>query len=450
VIGWGYSESGLTYNGSQLYNYLVSSGSGPLPTDPRYTFINWIPRWMSANYSASSLLREIYFDGIYTPKEELIFETQFLTPNFFGSIYSPRLGYTVSYYSPLNYIPTIILNSSSSGEVAKRSNLEGLLFEKTVPVYTIYQETLYFRNLEIVNYSTTSVSGQLDLTDMFTNDPPIPGSLVTLVNYFLDEFYFLPEDPRWNGNILNLGYNAGFTVYYQSQNQYNQIISGNTTLTIGTYQVTLNPYFFYDVWDEYSADNNYVRNKNETNTSLRYKNQQLSFLQYPNQRISASLGRGHSVIWDTTQQFTMPTSGVTDYVLPTLNQTEYITETPVKIGVNYLLQKVPDNLVQLIYRGVPVDPLSFVVSGSIIISGSRELQRANPLYLQASYTNTKYTTSVSSGFTTISREDFGSESLLLFYFDSTQIIDSFNTITNFYWNHISTDINNDQGITSFT
>ena len=419
--------------------YIPSQGY-PQSTDLRYTYINWIPRWMSATSVVTSTLREFYFDTIISPKEDLKFELERVKPQFFGTASTPRRAYAAKYLSTLNYTPTITLNlPGSSFEIEYRESLACLLDEKTNFCYALDPSTssIYFRNLAIVSNVARSSSGVLDFSYLFSINPPIADSLIVLVNYYKDVFYIQPEDPRWNGNQLNLGWEAGFYVYYESQRIYDQILNGLASVTIGNQTVPILPYFFADQWDVYSNLNDYKRKYWETNSSVRNKNQQLSFLSKADQRIASMLGRGSSVIWDTTKSYVFPLTGSVSYSVPQLSRIEYVTESPVRVGSNLLLSRTPDNYVQLIYKGVPIDPLSFVVSGSWIIPGSIELYQANTQYLQAQYIITSYTTSPSGNFLSLSREDLGSESLFLFFNDSVEASNSYDVLNVVYWNRTS-------------
>ena len=437
ALPWLYDQISVLYDGTQTYNVLNAAANGPLSTDPRFSYINWVPRWMSATTNATSTLREFYFDAVISPKEDLRFEVERGQPQFFGSASTPRRAYAARYVGTLNYTPTITLNlPASTIEIEARESISDLLDEKLVYCYALNSSTstIYFKNLALVSYTARSVSGILDLSEMLTIDPPVSDYSITLINYYDDVFHIEPEDPRWNGYTLNLGWDAGFVVLYESQAVYDQILSGTIKVSIGTQVSTVLPYFFPDSWDQYSIYNNYQRKFWETNYTLRYKNQQLSFLSKSDQRIASMLGCSHSVVWDTTQTYVFPITGVTNYSIPQMRQIEYVTESPVRVENNLLLSRIPDNYVQLIYRGIPVDPLSYVVSGSCIIPGSIQLLKANTQYLIAQYVNTTYTTAPSGSHLALTREDAGSESLFLFYNDSVEISNSYDVLNVVCWN----------------
>ena len=75
--------------------------------------MNWVPRWFEAYYNTDSILRKLYFLGIYYYPQILkqVVRTNF-SADFYGEVGQDRYTFIAQYHYPNNYIPNITLHTS--------------------------------------------------------------------------------------------------------------------------------------------------------------------------------------------------------------------------------------------------------------------------------------------------------------------------------------------------
>lgn len=387
---WGASSSWGTSWGA---NPVTSSGSDLIN---RWIPIDWIPRWMDPNYDKDSTLRKLYFLGIVYWANEM--ERQLhdnLVPQFFGEIGGDRQAWIVQYHYPKNYIPHVVLVTNSSSSLAFKDSVGSLLYEKKLPVYCRDDNYLYFKNLDSVCVSVTSVTGILTYAALASSI--VEDSQIIVENEWGDCFYFDQYDQRVNlaSGTIDIGYEGTFRVWYKSLNSFNKLSNGQYYITIDDERYRISPYYFKNTWDEYAALKNITRRDTESNLHLKARCHYRSLSKRIEEKISASLGQCQIIMWNTQDTLSLSGSGNQSFNFLDFNGSFYVEETPIKDGANFLLSYVPSGYVQLFLNGRKLETDTYSVSGSRIVPSTlnTNLLNATEGALKVTYKHVIYDTS---------------------------------------------------------
>lgn len=350
--------------------------------------MNWVPRWCEAYYNTDSLLRKLYFLGIVYPNDLMMrLLVDRLVPNFYGELMDDRIGFTANYHYPKKYVPSVsLIVSGVSRTVVCKDTYGSFMYEAVLPVYYRGDNLLYFKNLETVSFAATAISGYLDLSSFLAQSTIDPDSPIILENQWGDLTLVDQTSTTYfsvSGHVL-VGYNGSYTVYYRSQDRLNRLLAGTDYITIDNETISLTPYHFTNVWDNYAELLGLKRAGRETNKHLKSRLQHLTLAKKTNQRISASLGMTIGINWYASGVTTLPGS-FSDWEFQDYYRQRYVEEFPVKDGSNYILSLVPTGYVQVFYKNLKMESTAYSISGSQVISLASVLSGGNTGDVKVSY-----------------------------------------------------------------
>lgn len=432
-----YDASGVLYD-DILFTY--EGGAYTEAPDERLIPMNWAPRWMDAYYNDGSLLKNMYFQGIAYPQDQLqqiIADT--LYPKFWGKLGQCRALFATKYFWPKGYIPVIhFVGPTGTGQVVFKDNIGTLLYEKVDYVYTVFEGKIILKNLPRVIHPThTTASGTIDCQAEVVDDPPMEDSLFILENSFGDRVYIDQTDWRYNNGVIDIGIQGNFQLYWMSQSTYTQILSGDYYLLIDGKKASLHEYFVDNVWDSYAFLHSIERQNHETNLSLGEKCRQLSVSQEFAQRLGAALGTSQFFRWGTAagSTFSLSGSGAIDFELIDSPLFHYISEAPFKNGDNWVLSWVPESYVQVFLNDRKVETSSFIVSGNVLVSVSNTLKQADFGQVTVSYKTLMFTSTTSGDLVTqLTSNHVNNKSVLGVYSTNLKVTSSSKRIETFRWN----------------
>lgn len=357
----------------------------------RYLPMNWVPRWMEAYYTTDSLLKKLYFLGIYYSNDlmkSLLYDK--LIPTYYGNTGGDRYTYIAKYDYPKNFIPSISLYSTGGSSIVREADSIGtLLYELKTPSYFKGETHLYFKNLDIRSVAVSALSGFIDLTTAFSQESIDEDSPLVIENQWGDCFYIDQSSISYvpASAYLQVPYNGGYTVYYRSSARRTQLLNGDDYITIENERVPIKLVYHKNSWDYFAEMYSLRRNKWETNTDLKQRCQHSTIAQKANQRIAAALAQSIGFYWrpsDTTN--TVNLSGYNDVALQEYPVFKYtIKEVPTLVGSSYFLSKPSTGHVQLLLNGKTIDTNLYTVTGSLIILDSELYRESLDNRLSVSY-----------------------------------------------------------------
>jgi len=429
----------------------------PLLVDYRsIPIVDWIPRWMNPWYDTTSDFRKLYYLGICQPLKEIErVITNDTYPDFWGSTGQARITYTAKYSTNLTHLPTDFLYNFVGVDppvLVPKDSYGSMMVELVSPCYYFADGMLVLKNLSMSKTPLViTVSGYLDLSEPFSLHPPIPDTYYIVRNAYGDDLYIDPTDTRLYGSKIYLNLGGHYEVYYLAQDIHDNLVSGVDYISISsTEKLDLFVTYVPNVWDRYGEMLGVHRIYGENNIAYKERIRQLAFLKRPEQRISARMGQSTLASWDMATTYTFPVTGV-GYVsvIDPLIPFQYIQESPVKIGTNFLLTFIPSGYVQLYYKGLSVQTDSYVVSGSLIMPNSINIQNADASSLVAYYKIVNYTTSSTGGYLNTLVNNSPTKASLIIYSKSVTMSSTTKKIKNWYWDK-ETSVNNTlKGLSSF-
>ena len=373
----------------------------------------WAPRWVDAYYSSTSLLRILYSAGLATHalQSQRMLDVN-LSIDFWGETWQPRSAFVARYTYPTANIPLVSLNNGpaelTNTNVRQSLSFGDLLFEYEQPCYYFDGKLLYLRNLNLVSYSLTAASGQLNLSSAFAIHPIVEDSPIVLKDSASNTFIIAQEDGRFNNNRVQIE-NGSFTVSYLSKTVYNQIASGSCYITIGGVRYETTAVDLDNIWDQYAELFGSIRRDGETNVALKAKCQVLSLSQKPETKVGSLLGLAQIVVWNTETPLSLVGSGVT-YAEPIeFPKDVFIEEITAPVSGVCTLSFVPSGLVQLFFNDQLIPATEYSTAGSEVTL-SNKYANATAGSIRVLYHTSPYVV-VSSGnnITSLTRTNSGKE-----------------------------------------
>jgi len=358
--------------------------------DNRFFPMNWVPRWCNAYYSTDSILRKIYFLGLYyyTDLMKQVLKGSF-TPNFYGEVGTDRYLFIAKYHYPQTYIPHITLQvtgNAASTIVKAVDSMSSLFYELTSPVYYRGSDLLYFKNLDIRSVAVTATSGIINLTTIIAQEALEPDSPIIIENSWGDQRYIDQTNSSYSAvsGTIRVPYDGTYTVYYRSNIRLNSLLNSISYIRIDGEIISIYQHYVDNVWDYFADYLALFRNKSETNNQLKTRSQHMTVASRPNQRIAAALGLAVSITWYTSGA-TINTSGYNDWQFQGFTRSFYVREVPIKDGNNFILTYAPTGYVQVFLDGNKINESAYTVSGSYLIAGSTLLEQASEGNIEVSY-----------------------------------------------------------------
>jgi hypothetical protein len=359
--------------------------------------MNWVPRWFEAYYNTDSVLRKLYFLGIYYYPGIMkqVVKTNF-SAKFYGEVGQDRYTFIAQYHYPNTYIPNITLHlsgSAASSIVAPRESLGSMLYEWTTPVYFKADDILHFKNLDVRSVAVTATSGIINLTTAFSQYALDVDSPIIVKNYWGDCLYFDQSNINLSlaSGTIFVPYEGSYTVYYRSSTINNSLVAGTSYIKIDGETIPIKLQYLENAWDNLGQSMLLKRNKHESNTAYKVRIQHYSVANYPNQKIAAALGKTVGITWYTSGG-TFSTSGYNDWVFQDYYRALQLTEYLTKVGSSFMFTFIPSGTVHLLLKGNKVDESSYTVSGSYLVCNSDLLRSASEGELTASYTSRRMPT----------------------------------------------------------
>lgn len=363
----------------------------------RFLPMNWVPRWFEAYYNTDSILRKLYFLGIYYYPQILkqVVRTNF-SADFYGEVGQDRYTFIAQYHYPNNYIPNITLHTSggaASSVVEYRETLGSLLYEWTTPVYFRSNDLLHFKNLDVHSVAVSSSSGLINLNSALSQYALDVDSPIIVKNYWGDIKYYTQSDINVSlaSGTIFVQYEGSYTVYYRSSTINSALVSGTSYIKIDGETIPIKLQYLENAWDLVGNSMLLKRNKHESNSAYKIRIQHSSIAQYPNQKIAAALGKTVGITWYTSGG-TVNTSGYNDWIFQDYYRALQLTEVLTKVGSTFVFSFQPSGSVYIELNGKKVSEDSYTVSGSYLICNSDLFRSATEGELTAAYTHRRMPT----------------------------------------------------------
>jgi len=415
-----------------------------------YRFLNtpsvWLPRWMKPAYDSKfvsnpneespSNLTIFYHASLGLPFKDI--QSIETNPKFHQEVWWARNAYIANFAKRdedlLNLSVSSLGASHISGEVKKVKDIGELVSIFHEPVFTVDgSNCIICRNIDLHESTiTANSSGGLDLTSLFSTNPPVIDTPIVVANSFGEIILISPEHRLVQNNVINVKFPGQYKIRYSCENYFSALITG-TPLSIGLDQVALHQTDLKNVLDIQGEWLGITRFTNEDNLSYRKRCQSLAFSQNPSQQISSILGRSIPFVWSSYQALNIPATG---WSAPNfLGTPKYIRTSEVlfKDGDNFVLKHPPDGPVRLVSNLDMVPPYMYEVSGSLIIPSNDFLNSFSLNSLKAFYTYKSYSVTTTASGLTLTGSDVQPDIFYGVIGTSVKIDNTTKKIENFFW-----------------
>lgn len=363
----------------------------------RFLPMNWVPRWMEANYNTDSLLRNLYSLGIvyYNAllKETLKPE---VSASFYGQVGNDRYLFLAKYSYPETYIPHITLHTSgavSGAVVERRDTLDSLLYEHIKPVYFKSEELIHFKNLDVLSFQASALSGTtLNVSSQLASYPKDADSPFILENSYGDIVVIDSASEKFkaaSGLIITQLRDTSYTIHYRATSLASALVNETSFIKIDGAITPIKLHYIENVWDKLAKNYMLTRNKRESNTSLKSKIQHLTIAKKANQKIAAMLGYTVGLVWYASGS-AVSTSGFNDWEIQDFSSKVFVKEFLTKDGSSFVFSFAPSGHVDIICNGIVLDSSSYTISGSYLHPNTNLFKDIDTEKVEATYTNIKF------------------------------------------------------------
>lgn len=346
------------------------------------TEIDWIPRWIEANYTRSSGLRILCHELSKKPGKKVVTGANYSLMSFYGWESNPRILYYAPFIRQSDERPPLTYNSGSltiipaTDQITIVDSFQDLLYE-TSPVGLYTESGIVFRNLAAVSVNVQSSSGTLNIGSVLNSTPAVPDTQFIVRDFSGNEYLFDKISPEFGENqVLTIGREDYFTVTFQGSALHNALLETQGSVKAGNVLLTLKAQTEENTWDFYAELLGIKRKSLESNVTLKRRCQHMSLSLKPETYVSSALDRSRLQWWDPRTESAVVSSlqGTTLDFWP-YKKEDFITEaTPTMVASSILLRKVPSGPVSVFHNTNYVDPDRYTVSGSVI-SFDRDLYK---------------------------------------------------------------------------
>lgn len=368
--------------------------------------MNWAPRWLNAYYDQSDALRKILFAGCTYHLDKASYHFQAYTrSSFYGYEGESRAGYLAKYHFPSDYVPPVVLVCADpqliTTTVYEADTWGSFMYEELHPVfYRDPQGALYFKNLNVVHYQVTAVSGYIDLSTQLAQHPRVADSPIILANGWDDRQIIDPIDTRLNNTTLKVIQEGVYDVYWHSTRLHTALMAASAYITIGGEQVTLVSHTLENSWDVGGRNPGLYRWDREANNEFKTRLQHYALSSKPETQISSVLGESRTIVWSPQSSWSLAGSGSIRLEPLGLQQYEYREEFPILFNSVFLLSQTPSGVVQVFYNLQAVDSSEYSITGNVLMPLTTRLQEARQGQILVRYRVINYTMQTSGWYIT--------------------------------------------------